>query len=137
MLFFFDVVRLVVQAAPGNILQTFTLTMDFVDDNQNLNMAVINNSTYAPNSPALLYLAAVGGVVPSTANEYTIPDAGIVEIVMNNRDDGDHPFHLHGHQFAVVAIGNPGDGDFNSNNITQLQAYAYTFFFFSPLLFYI
>ncbi|SJM85923.1 uncharacterized protein ZBIST_2554 [Zygosaccharomyces bailii] len=32
----------------------------------------------------------------------------IVDFVVNNYDDGAHPFHLHGHKFWVLAIGDSG-----------------------------
>jgi len=32
--------------------------------------------------------------------------------LLNNLDEGTHPFHLHGHKFWVLA---QGDGDFNSS----------------------
>lgn len=28
-----------------------------------------------------------------------------IDLVVNNLDDGDHPFHLHGHTFSIVAHG--------------------------------
>ncbi|KIV83645.1 hypothetical protein PV11_05649 [Exophiala sideris] len=32
------------------------------------------------------------------------PSAGWVELVINNLDDGGHPFHLHGHSFYIVSV---------------------------------
>ncbi|GAV50885.1 hypothetical protein ZYGR_0AD00680 [Zygosaccharomyces rouxii] len=32
----------------------------------------------------------------------------VVDLVINNYDDGAHPFHLHGHKFWVLAIGDSG-----------------------------
>lgn len=32
----------------------------------------------------------------------------VVDLVINNYDDGNHPFHLHGHKFWVLAIGRTG-----------------------------
>ena len=32
---------------------------------------------------------------------------------MNNADSGEHPLHLHGHWFWVLARGPPGGGEYN------------------------
>lgn len=32
----------------------------------------------------------------------------VIDLVLNNYDDGAHPFHLHGHKFWVLAIGDSG-----------------------------
>jgi hypothetical protein len=34
----------------------------------------------------------------------------VIEIVINNKDTGEHPLHLHGHWFWVMARGAEGDG---------------------------
>lgn len=36
----------------------------------------------------------------------------VVELVFNNHDDGEHPLHLHGHWFWIMARGAAGDGDY-------------------------
>lgn len=36
----------------------------------------------------------------------------VVEIILNNRDDGKHPFHLHGHNFQVVYRSDEDAGTF-------------------------
>ncbi|KAI1608769.1 putative laccase [Exophiala viscosa] len=44
--------------------------------------------------------------IPLLANDSEIddPSNGWVELVINNLDDGGHPFHLHGYSFYVVSI---------------------------------
>jgi iron transport multicopper oxidase len=37
----------------------------------------------------------------------------VVEIVLNNDDPGKHPFHLHGHEFQVVARSDDDAGAWN------------------------
>lgn len=36
----------------------------------------------------------------------------MVQVVLNNRDTGPHPFHLHGHTFWVLGRGPTNDGDY-------------------------
>jgi len=37
-----------------------------------------------------------------------------VQVVINNQDDGSHPWHLHGHTFWVMGTGAPGNGSYNA-----------------------
>lgn len=41
----------------------------------------------------------------------------IVDIVLNNLDTGKHPFHLHGHNFQVIARSADDEGNY-ANNVT-------------------
>lgn len=62
----------------------------------------------------------VKDLVTSNDHQYmlNINERGtIVDIVINNYDDGSHPFHLHGHKFWVLAIGKTGF--FNQNYYTD------------------
>jgi iron transport multicopper oxidase len=34
---------------------------------------------------------------------YLVPYQAVVDIFLNNTDTGDHPFHLHGHTFWIIA----------------------------------
>lgn len=36
----------------------------------------------------------------------------MIQVVLNNRDTGPHPFHLHGHNFWVLGRGVTNDGDY-------------------------
>jgi iron transport multicopper oxidase len=40
----------------------------------------------------------------------------VLEIVINNHDDGNHPFHLHGHQFQVIGRPKSNGGNWTSTN---------------------
>lgn len=47
----------------------------------------------------------------TNSNQYMInlnQRGSVVDFVINNYDDGNHPFHLHGHKFWVLAIGKSG-----------------------------
>ena len=40
-----------------------------------------------------------------------------MEIILNSRDPGKHPFHLHGHNFQAIARSEPDEGPY-ANNVT-------------------
>lgn len=62
----------------------------------------INHTVWGPQTPPLLSLSRSSWddnqLVP-----YIAPDATAIELVINNLDDGAHPFHLHGHAFYVLS----------------------------------
>ncbi|KIW27417.1 uncharacterized protein PV07_07155 [Cladophialophora immunda] len=73
----------------------------------NIPMGFINHTSWSPQSPPLLSLARER--YDSNQLSPHIPlakdgAAGWVEIVINNLDDGGHPFHLHGYSFYVVSV---------------------------------
>jgi len=70
----------------------------------------MNNVTYVQQKVPSLYTALTTGrdagnplVYGVNSNPYVIDYNSVVEIRLNNLDGGGHPFHLHGHQFQVVA----------------------------------
>jgi len=44
---------------------------------------------------------------------FYIPDGAIVDVFLLNTDNGEHPFHLHGHRFAVMATSDCPDAQTN------------------------
>ncbi|KAF4982830.1 hypothetical protein FZEAL_1622 [Fusarium zealandicum] len=86
------------------------------------NYAFFNNITYrAPKVPTL-YTALTSGdkatnpqVYGSYTNSIVLKKDEIVQIVLNNRDDGRHPFHLHGHHFQVLYRSEDDVGDFDGS----------------------
>ncbi|MCJ1411176.1 hypothetical protein MMC19_005264 [Ptychographa xylographoides] len=79
------------------------------------NRATMNNVTYVGQIVPSLYTALTTGadaanpiVYGVNSNPYVLRYNSIVEIRLNNLDNGGHPFHLHGHQFQVVARSGPG-----------------------------
>uniref|UniRef100_A0A8H7NI09 Plastocyanin-like domain-containing protein n=1 Tax=Bionectria ochroleuca TaxID=29856 RepID=A0A8H7NI09_BIOOC len=73
------------------------------------NYAFFNNKTYREPKVPSLYTALTAGELatnPKVYGEYTnsfvLEKDQIVQIVINNHDDGRHPFHLHGHHFQVI-----------------------------------
>ncbi|TQN65365.1 Iron transport multicopper oxidase fetC [Colletotrichum shisoi] len=87
---------------------SFNVKMDNLADGANY--AFFNDKTYVlPKVPSLYTALTVGAAHaadPRVYGTYTIPHVlrrnDVVEIVLNNEDDGKHPFHLHGHQFQVI-----------------------------------
>ncbi len=103
-------------APPADVLYSLQFSFD-IGDNA-LDRAFINGSTWTPSSiptlntvvPALHAANATfnaTGVAPSygLSNQYIIdlPSNLVIDILLTNFDDGAHPFHLHGHNFWVIA----------------------------------
>jgi hypothetical protein len=72
----------------------------------------INHTSWAPQRPPLLSIPRLqwdkNQLVPYIAIPPAVKDdngyaTAWVDIVINNLDDGSHPFHLHGHSFYVVS----------------------------------
>src|SRR5262249_29617418 len=98
------------QALLGPVTKQVQLNFDLTLIN-GIPRAIINNSTYLPQLVPTLYTALsvpeefkldprVYGV---NSNSYPVKYGDTVEIVINNLTPFGHPFHLHGHQFQVVA----------------------------------
>ncbi|CAI4212785.1 unnamed protein product [Parascedosporium putredinis] len=99
-----------------------TVELNVVMDNlrDGANYAFFNNITYkAPKVPTLYTVLTAGDMATNARiyGEYThsfvLEQDEIVQIVVNNHDDGRHPFHLHGHQFQAVYRSEEDAGDFD------------------------
>ncbi|RIB27004.1 extracellular multicopper oxidase [Gigaspora rosea] len=96
-----------------------TLNVTFQPDDKNVTRGYINNSTYEldSKSPTMLKVYKNKTTFKTNQNVYTIDKDEVVDIILNNFDTGDHPFHLHGHVFWVLGIGINGTSpDYNSVN---------------------
>lgn len=79
----------------------------------------LGNGTYVTPKIPTLYTALTTGsdawnpeVYGAGANAYIIKSGQVVQIVVQNNDAIEHPMHLHGYDFQVVARGlGPWDGD--------------------------
>ncbi len=60
------------------------------------------NSQSMRNSP-LLENTGLIPITGSGAEPFVVPYRAVVEILVNNTDGGEHPMHLHGHSFWIVA----------------------------------
>lgn len=106
---------------PDHIV-TFEVVMDNLGDGANY--AFFNNITYrAPKVPTL-YTVLSGGELATNeqiygtyTNTFVLHKDEIVQIVLNNLDDGRHPFHLHGHQFQVLHRSEEDDGEFEEAEV--------------------
>lgn len=86
------------------------------------NYAFFNNITYrAPKVPTLYTVITSGdkAVEPQVYGTYThsfvLDKDEVVQIVLNNRDDGRHPFHLHGHHFQTLFRSEDDEGDWDGS----------------------
>ncbi|KAF9896925.1 hypothetical protein BX616_006493 [Lobosporangium transversale] len=93
-------------AAPD---QVFTLNAVFSVLNDYSNKATFNDITYVMPKVPTLYTALTTGNLSSTPEVYgkythplVVKHNQWIEIIINNDDPGNHPFHLHGHVFQIV-----------------------------------
>lgn len=87
-----------------------------------LSSAFFNDVTYTRPVVPTLYTALSTGLDASNAsiygvntNAFVLKKGDVVEIVLNNDDPGKHPFHLHGHDFQVVARSDENAGFYVGN----------------------
>ncbi len=89
----------------------YTITVDVTMDNliNGVNYAFFNNLTYvAPKVPTLTTVMTSGELADqatiygSNTNTFVLNPNEVIDIVINNKDAGTHPFHLHGHVFQLI-----------------------------------
>jgi len=96
------------QPAPGPVSININLVIDFHENDQGVVLTYINNVTYTnPATPYLFtsfYNNSDFGI--RNGSVYTLPNVGdVVQLVIQNFDETEHPVHLHGHCFAVLGSG--------------------------------
>jgi iron transport multicopper oxidase len=86
--------------------------------------AFFNSITYvSPVVPTLYTVMSTGDnatnptIYGVNTHPYILEKNQVVDIVVNNLDTGKHPFHLHGHNFQLVARSEENGGSF-ANNVT-------------------
>ena len=90
--------------------QIITMDLNFSTIN-NQNRATWNDKTFiAPKVPSLATAMSAGEhawnpeIYGSNTNAHVLPkQGGLVEIIINNYDDGQHPIHIHGRQVQIVS----------------------------------
>ncbi|CAI2167147.1 4172_t:CDS:10 [Funneliformis geosporum] len=96
------------------------LNIAFHKDSLGIDKAFLNESTYVPDftSSTLTKIFEGKAANLSTAeNAFTFNTFGeVVDIYFINTDDGEHPFHMHGHQFWLLGIGNGTEVDKSALN---------------------
>ncbi|KAA8897715.1 hypothetical protein TRICI_006678 [Trichomonascus ciferrii] len=104
-----------------------TVTMNNLLDG--INYAFFNNITYtAPKVPTLYTVKSAkksdisdARIYGDYTHTYVLKKNEVVEVILNNADDGTHPFHLHGHEFQVIERSDAFDDptEFDPNNRTD------------------
>ena len=106
-------------AAP-NATQFVTLTFGFANDALGVNRGYINNASFSLAHTALAVpmlhsfmassplqaptnLSGGAALAGDGVNPLVLPFNRVVELTIENKDLGEHPFHLHGHNFWLVA----------------------------------
>ncbi|KAM3443595.1 hypothetical protein MY4824_000481 [Beauveria thailandica] len=94
--------------------------MDNLGDGSNY--AFFNNNTYREPKVPSLYTALTAGELATNpkvygdyTNSFVLEKDEVVQIIINNLDDGRHPFHLHGHQFQVLHRSGEDRGQFTES----------------------
>ncbi|SCU90226.1 LAMI_0E01156g1_1 [Lachancea mirantina] len=106
----------------------YTITVDVMMDNliSGVNYAFFNNLTWtSPKVPTLLTVLSAGenatdaSIYGSNVNAFVLEKDEVIELVLNNRDTGTHPFHLHGHTFQALVR----DREYNADLGEQVHLY--------------
>ncbi|KAJ3309889.1 ferroxidase fet3 [Blyttiomyces sp. JEL0837] len=120
MLFSFDFDRLNETQAPGGIADKYQKAYPTIYlPSQNITLAyptiylpsqniTLGTSYVQPQVPTLVSVGSNKVSVnslPSTSNAVPIKIGQVVQLILVNDDGGEHPFHLHGHVFWVMASG--------------------------------
>ncbi|KAG0238875.1 hypothetical protein BGW42_000036 [Actinomortierella wolfii] len=101
-------------AATTAVDQTFTMTTEMKRLHDGTFRPLFNNITYVkPKVPTLYTALTIGkdfASNPLVYGKHSLPMVvrynTWIEILINNNDEAEHPFHLHGHAFQVVGRSN-------------------------------
>ncbi|KAF5209073.1 ferroxidase fet3 [Clavispora lusitaniae] len=98
----------------------YQIVLNFTMDNlaDGVNYAFFNGITYTPPKVPALYTVLSSGdlasnptIYGSNTNTFVLQYGEVIEIVINNMDPGEHPFHLHGHVFQVISRSKGSDDE--------------------------
>ncbi|KAF9344396.1 hypothetical protein BGX26_004422 [Mortierella sp. AD094] len=117
------------QIIPDMSFQTIT--------RKHISLGYVNTTSWVPLKKAATLFQANRGVTKFAPSQMilTLNQTQTIELIVNNYDEGSHPFHLHGHQFYVLGTGAgrymPGRSTINATNplrrdTVTLQTYGYT-----------
>ncbi len=118
------------EAAPA-VDTTYVIEVSFQIGAYALDKAYINSTTWSPSTLPTLNQAVTGLESSNTSAAFStsglstafdtssqfvisIPTIQTIDLLINNLDEGAHPFHLHGNQFWILATGASGDFDWSS-----------------------
>ncbi|PIL29112.1 transporter [Ganoderma sinense ZZ0214-1] len=111
--------------APDATFQVyFTISMQYAsttgDNYLSKFLAFINSTSWEPLQGTSSLFSHLGNSTSDGSADLadsqlvtTINEQHVVQMVIDNLDDGDHPFHLHGHKFWIVG---QGDGRFQGTS---------------------
>ncbi|RAK94908.1 multicopper oxidase [Aspergillus ibericus CBS 121593] len=109
--------------SPSTIV-TLNMNMKILEDG--INHWTLNNISYSPPETPTLHTALTSGDLATLPETYTPQSHPIilnhnetVQIVINNRHMGRHPFHLHGHQFQAVYRSEDWAGSFLDSEVSE------------------
>ncbi|KAG9293456.1 hypothetical protein G9A89_009180 [Geosiphon pyriformis] len=114
-------------SVPGPVGRELIFKIDFREDEEtNVLNGFINNSTghidiKNPILNKVLHGYSVDAITQTTTNVFVFDKFGeVIQIVIQNQMDEDHPFHLHGHNFYWLGSGpnpyNPANSTLNLKN---------------------
>ncbi|CAF1156762.1 unnamed protein product [Didymodactylos carnosus] len=103
---------------PKKSNKTVKVEIEFYDNKNGVNLAHFNSISFVHvMGTTLLSIVQTNQPYPKSNNVISINYGDIIDIIINNHDDGEHPIHLHGHKFWIIANGNTHDGDFNEKKV--------------------
>ncbi|OTB09252.1 putative ferroxidase [Hypoxylon sp. CI-4A] len=108
------------ESAYGPVTKQWVLNFDYCFDDNDYPRACFNETTYIPQTvPALYSAASLGENNTQTAaygqvGAFVAEYGDVLEIIINNNNDAIHPFHLHGHQFQVLARPDSNAGNWSA-----------------------
>ncbi|KAI1778014.1 putative ferroxidase [Hypoxylon cercidicola] len=109
------------EAAYGPVTKRWLLNFNYCHDVNGYPRACFNDTTYIAQKVPALYSAASLGDNNTQAEAYgpigafVVEYGEVLEIVINNNNEAIHPFHLHGHQFQVLARPASGAGNWSQD----------------------
>ncbi|KAJ3144781.1 hypothetical protein HK101_002594 [Irineochytrium annulatum] len=96
------------ETRPGDTYQKAYPVVQSMSPSNALQQPIVNGSYAAPKEPTLVSLASgnfSAASLPASSNVVPVSHGQTVQITILNDDAGEHPFHLHGHVFSVLATG--------------------------------
>ncbi|TXT04845.1 hypothetical protein VHUM_03928 [Vanrija humicola] len=112
-----------VDAPPPTTQQNVYFNMQYTANNQHY--MFFNSTSWTPLPPGQFALSAINASTAANTSfiannvgdqlNYVNPNYGVFDLVVNSQDDGDHPFHMHGHTFFVMS---QGDSHFYGDSST-------------------
>ncbi|KAM0786984.1 hypothetical protein ACM66B_002402 [Microbotryomycetes sp. NB124-2] len=99
------------EAPNSTVSYTVQISMQNTADNRWLSF--INSTSWSPlrgqatlfQTSTTSFQAGAGTYDNESQLIVDVPQIEVVDLIVNNLDDGDHPFHLHGHKFWIVGQG--------------------------------